>query len=97
MQRIAVLTAKWNRKSHRYGFIIDMVEQLEMKRGKEEIILEKKLENVLKDYINALYLFEQYNSKLCWRTKVIALENYLGLNIESARLAAVKVRFLGDY
>ena len=73
-----------------------MVEQLEMKRKKEEIILEKKLENSLKDYIDALYLFKQYNSKWCWRTKVIEIENYLGLKNESARMAAVKVRFIGD-
>ena len=74
-----------------------MVEQLEMKHRKEEIILEKNLENALEDYIDALYLFEKYNSKQCWRKKVIALENYLGLRSKSARLAAVKVRFLGDY
>ena len=43
LQRTAVLTAKWNRKSHRYDFKIAMVEQLEMKRRKEEIILDKKL------------------------------------------------------
>ena len=43
LQRTAVLTDKWNQKSHRYGFKIAMVEQLEMKRRKEEIILEKKL------------------------------------------------------
>ena len=71
-----------------------MVEQFEMKRRKEEIILEKKLENPLEDYINALYLFEQYNSKQFWRTMVI--ENYLGLKSKSVRLAAVKVHFLGD-
>ena len=73
-----------------------MVRQLEMKRRKEEIILEKKLENALEDYINVLYLFHQYNSKRCLMTRVIALENYLGLKSESARLAAVKVRFLDD-
>ena len=92
----AVLTAKWNWKSHRYDFKIAMVEQLEMKRRKEEIILEKKLEDELEDYIDALYSFEKYNSKQCWRTKVISLENYLGLKSESAMLAAVKVSFLGD-
>ena len=30
-------------KSHRYDFILTMVRQLEMKRRKEEIIMEKKL------------------------------------------------------
>ena len=44
LQRTAVLTAKWNRKSHMYDFKIAMVEQLEMKHRKEEIILEKNLE-----------------------------------------------------
>ena len=70
---------------------------MDIKRRKEEIILDKKLENELEDYIDALYLLEQYNSKRCWSTKVIALENYLGLKSKSARLEAVEVRFLGDY
>ena len=95
LHRKSVLTAKWNQKSHRYDFKIAMVEQFDIKRRKEEIILDKKLENALEDYINALYLFYQYKSKLCWRTKVIALENYLGLKSKSARLAAVKVHFMG--
>ena len=92
----AVLTSKWNWKSRRYEFKIAMVEQLGMKFTKEEIILEKKLENAMEDYINALYLFEKYNSKRCWGTKVIALENYLGVKSKSARLESVKVCFLGD-
>ena len=74
-----------------------MVEQLEMKRRKGEIIMENKLENALEDYIDALYLFKQYNFKRCCRTKVIAFKNYLVLKSESARLAAAKVRFLGDF
>ena len=96
MQRAAVLTTKWNRKSHRYDFKIPMVEQLEMKLRKEEIILEKNLENVLEDYIDAFYLLDKYNYKQCWRAKDISLEKYLGLKSESARLAALKVRFMGD-
>ena len=43
LHRTAVLTAKWNRKSHIYEFKITMVEQFEMKLRKEEIIIEKKL------------------------------------------------------
>ena len=66
-----------------------------MKRRKEEIILGKKLENSFEDYIDALFLFERYNSERCWWNKVIALENYLGLKSKSARLATVKVSFLG--
>ena len=97
LQRKAVLTAKWNWKSHRYDFKISIVEQLYMKHSKEEIILEKNLENTLKDYINALYLLKKDNSKRCWRTNVIALENYLGLKSESARLEAMRVSFMGDY
>ena len=96
-QRTSVLTAEWNRRSHRYDFKISIVEQLYMKHSKEEIILEKNIENTLEDYINALYLLKKDNSKCCWRTNVIALENYLGLKSESERLADVKVRFLGDY
>ena len=78
LQRTAVLTAKRNTKSNRYELKIAAVGQLYMKHSKEEIILEKNIENTLEDYINALYLFQKYNYKRCWRTKVIALENYLG-------------------
>ena len=74
-----------------------MVEQLDMEHRKENIILEKNIQNELEDYIDALYLFEQYNYKQCWRTSMIAYGNYLGLNNESARLEAVKVFFLGNY
>ena len=42
LQRTAVLTAKWNRKSHSYYLKIAMIEQLDMKHRKEEIIMEKK-------------------------------------------------------
>ena len=45
--------------AHRYDFKIAMVEQLDMKRRKEEIILDKKLENTLEDYINGFHLFEK--------------------------------------
>ena len=74
-----------------------MVEQLEMKRRKEEIIMEKKLENALEDYIDDLYLFKKYKYKRCWWKKLIALENYLGLKSESARLEAMRVTFMADY
>ena len=36
-----------------------MVRQLDMKRRKEEIILDKKLENTLEDDINDFHLFEK--------------------------------------
>ena len=58
---------------------------------------EEEAINALEDYIDDLYLFDKYTSKRCCRKKVIALENYLGLRGESARLADVKVHFLGDY
>ena len=51
LQMTAVHTAKQNWKSHRYDLKIAMVEQLEMKRRKEEIILEKNLENIFFQYI----------------------------------------------
>ena len=73
-----------------------MVEQFEMKHRKEEIILDKKLENALEDYIDDFYLFEQYNSKRCWQKKVIPLETYFRLKSESVRLEDLKVHFMGD-
>ena len=72
-----------------------MFEQLEMKHRKKDIILEKKLENSLENYISDLYLFERYTYKRCWKTKVIALETYLVFKSKSARLEAMKVLFLG--
>ena len=46
-QRKAVLTDNWNQKFHRYDFKIAMVEQLEMKCRKEDIIMEKNIENFI--------------------------------------------------
>ena len=43
LKRTAVITAKWNRKSHRYDFNIAMVDQFKIKCRKEEITLKKKL------------------------------------------------------
>ena len=57
LHRTALLTDNWNHKFRRYDFKTAMVEQLEMKHRKEEIIMEKKLENSLEDYIDDLYLF----------------------------------------
>ena len=34
LHRTEVLTVKWNRKSHRYDFIISIVEQFDMKHRK---------------------------------------------------------------
>ena len=47
LQRTAVPTDKWNRKSHRYEFKLTMVEQLDMKCRKEDIIMEKNIENFI--------------------------------------------------
>ena len=43
------------------------------------------------------YVFINIPLNVVEKKKVIELENYLGLRGESARLAAVKVHFLGDY
>ena len=74
-----------------------MVEQLEMKRRKEEIIMEKKLENALEIISMLCIYWKQYNSKHCWQKKGGRSWKYLGLKSKSARLAAGESTFSGGF
>ena len=92
LQHSAIMTAKRKRNRHKRQFQIDLKKQFETKRRKEEIALEKKIELAREDYIDALYLFEQYHSPRRWKTEAEAVSIYNQLKSESARKAAVKVR-----
>ena len=78
------------------SFDVALAKQLEKRRRKEEIALEKQYEDATEDYIVAIYFFEQYHSPRCWLTANVANEVYLELKIksETARLGAVKEQIL---
>ena len=91
IQRSALLTAKRKLKRFRKDYTDSFNRQFEKKRVKEEIIRTKKLQSAEEDYIDALFSFQQYHSKRCWRTKEIAKIIYAKLKSESARKEKVKV------
>ena len=91
IQRSALLTAKRKLKRFRKDYTDSFNRQFEKKRVKEEIIRTKKLQSAEEDYIDALFLFQQYHSKRCWRTKEIAKITSAKLKSESAQKEKVKV------
>ena len=92
LRRSAIMTAKRKLRRFRKHWSAALKNQFETKRIKEEIILKEKLEGAEEDYIDAIFLFRQYHSKRCWRTKQEAKKIYSQLKSESSRKEKVKVR-----
>ena len=77
------------------SFYVDAIErQKASARRKEEIMMEKKLDEAQEDFIVALYFHEQYNSPRCWRTVEVAQQEYSRIGSQTAKLRAVKEQIL---
>ena len=99
LQRNDFLTSKENANVNKSRFDKALENQFVKRRRKEDIILEKKLEDATEDYIFEIYFHEKYHSPCCWLTLEVAAEFYSSLGTEISRLAAVKeqilIRYLG--
>ena len=91
LQRSGLLTAKRKLKRFRKDHTDAFKKQFEKKRLREEIARAEKLGKAQEDYVDAIFLFRQYHSKRCWRTKQMAKSIYAKLKSESARKEKVKV------
>lgn len=94
LQRTAMFTSKWQTNSHKNQHRVKLKCQFDIRREKEQMIMEKKLDMAREDYIDGLALFEQYHSKRRWKSKEEAIRIWDALNSESTRLESVKVRLL---
>ncbi len=76
LQHSLILFGKENASSLRKSFDDALSVQHEACRQKEEIALQKKLDQMQGDYIIAIYFYEQYHSLRCWWTLDDADNNY---------------------
>jgi len=82
LRRSLILFGKENASKSRKRFDEALASQREASRQKEEIALQKKLDQTQGDYIVAIYFYEQYHSSRCWLTIMKADENYKKLGSE---------------
>jgi hypothetical protein len=91
---LLILFGKENASKSRNKFDEALAAQQEASRQKEEIALQKKLDQTQGDYIVAIYFYEQYHLSWCWLTIIKADENYKKLGSDGKQLKAIKERLL---
>jgi hypothetical protein len=91
---IAHLFGKENASKSRKKFDEALAAQQEARHQKEEIALQKKLDQRQGDYTVAIYFYEQYHLSRCWLTIIKADENYKKLGSEGKQLKAIKEQLL---
>ena len=94
LRRSLILFGKENASKSRKRFDEALASQREASRRKEEIALQKKLDQMQGDYIVAIYFYEQYHSSRCWLTIMKADENYKKLGSKGKRLKSIKEQLL---
>ena len=77
--------ARENVKEYKQSFDAALRRQEELKRKKEEIALEHKLDKAKERYIESIYFYEQYHSPRCWSTAEMATREYDKLPSEAQR------------
>lgn len=99
LQQSLVAFGKSHAPAARRQFDSALKEQDDARRRKEEIALERKLNEAQSEFIVAIYFHEQFHSPRCWRTVEEAGENFSALESEGQRLKGVKeqilIRYLG--
>jgi hypothetical protein len=94
LKRALILFGKENASSSRKSFDDELAAQREARRQKEVIALQKKLDKMQGDYINAIYFYEQYHSPRCWQAIEDADNNYKKLGSKGKRLKGIKEQLL---
>ena len=64
--------------------------QREAKQKRQDLLRNKKMLAVQKEYANALTYIDMFNSSTCWKTKSIAQTEFGKLHSKTAKLDAVK-------
>jgi hypothetical protein len=92
-------TARKTAKKHGQRFNAALKRQEDLKREKMELLFEKKLDDKGSNFIENLYLWDQWHHEKCWQTEEEANEQYLALTSKTSKLKAVKdqllIRYLG--
>ena len=99
LQRTAIIASKEKAASNRRSFDVAVARQFQLRREGEELALKKAKSDATEDHIVAIYMYDQFHSKRCWKTVRQANHFYSRLKSEAAKLRAVKeqilIRYLG--
>jgi len=99
LQDSLLRTARKTAKKLGQRFNDALERQEDTKREKMELLLLKKLDDKGSNFLENLYLWEQWHHEKCWQTVEEATEQYNALTSKSAKLRAVKdqllIRYLG--
>eukprot|EP00986_Skeletonema_menzelii_P020214 scaffold30540_cov257-Skeletonema_menzelii.AAC.1 len=70
-----------------------------MAKMKDDLALQKKLDNEKKQFVTNLYLWEEYHKPRCWKDVATAQEEYNKLSSNAAKMKEVRnqilIRYLG--
>ena len=99
LQNSMLITARITAKKIGQRFNAALKRQEDVKREKMELLLQKKLDDKGSNFLENLYLWDQWHHEKCWHTEAEANEQYNALTSKSAKLKAVKnqllIRYLG--
>ena len=92
-------TARITAKKIGQRFNTVLKQQEDVKREKMELLLQEKLDNKSFNFLENLYLWDQWHNEKCWHTEAEANEQYNALTSKTVKLKAVKnqllIRYLG--
>ena len=90
LQDSLLQTARQNAKKHGARFNAALKRQEDLKREMNELLLAKKLEDKGSNFLENLYLWDQWHHEKCWHTKEEANAQFNALASKTAKLKAVK-------
>jgi hypothetical protein len=93
-QRSIIQAAVENAQATRRRFDDALERYAVVRREKEELAMQKKIDASREEYIVGIYFYEMYHSERCWKTKRVARAQFGLLGSEAARLRAVKEQHL---
>ena len=68
LQNLLLKTARKTAKKHGQRFNAALKRQEDLKREKMELLLEKKLDDKGSNFVENLYLWDQWHHEKCWQT-----------------------------
>jgi hypothetical protein len=99
LQNSLLETARRTTKKVGQRFDAALQRQEDTKLEIRELLLEKKLDDKGSNFLENLYLWDQWHHEKCWHTEAEANEQYNALTSKCAKLRAVKdqllIRYLG--
>ena len=92
-----IVTAKRQSETTRRAFNEALTAQVASREERQKALCDTKLNAAEEEFLDALYLFQQYHSPRCWKTEEEAFEIMGQLKFKKDRLSSVKEQILIQY